>query len=166
MPEDQAIKQVTATPAEVWRKPQVEGVLLKLPSGNYASIRPVGVDTFLAGAEIPDILTPVVADLISSEKGIRLGDVPISQYMIMMKLFNGFCKSCFVSPSIVDEITDPETQILITDVSENDKAFVFQFLGQPARALESFRRQQEESVANMVGGEGDRTVTESVTENQ
>lgn len=136
-----------------WRKPRREGVLVPLPSGNVARIRPVALDVMIASGQIPDVLTPLAAKTLWTEvEADQIGNVA-EMATGMADLFNVVCRAAFVEPRIVDD-PQAEDEIGIEDIDFQDKAAVFQLAIGPARQLELFRERQEAAMAALRAGEG------------
>lgn len=133
-----ATRSVSVTSGKEWRQPREQGVLVKLPSGNFARIRSVGLDMLLKLGKIPDALTPLVA----RKMGLP-GDEPIpltdpKGLALVLELAEAVCCSAFISPRIVEDPTDDD-EIAIDDLALEDKLFVLGVIERPARELESFR---------------------------
>lgn len=141
------------TSAALWRKPHEEGVLFHFPSGMIARVRPVNMGTFLSHGSIPDMLSGIVSRLISGQLNDTQTELSVDEFRQLNQLQDTFCKSCFIEPQVVDEITDPNTQITPAHIDDNDKATLFAFLGRPAAELASFRPAAVESMAGVLDSE-------------
>lgn len=149
------------TPVQAWRKPREEGIEFHFPSGNIARVRPVNTDTFLALGEVPDMLTGLVAKLIGGHASLET--MKASEYAKSLRVLNIFVRTSFVWPRVVEtpaDITDPENEIALEDICDEDKQTLFVFLGRPAQALESFRPIENQLVERVVGSEGDESNAE------
>lgn len=151
------------TSAEEWMRPYEEGVTIKLPSGNNATIRPVSISTYLAAGHIPNELLPIATAHFVTET--QTAEVKTAEdYLNYVRLLDAFCKTCYVYPKVVDERKDPKTEILASAIDEADKIFLIGFLGSPAERLKSFRRFQEEPVGRVVDQPGESPVAEPTVE--
>lgn len=134
------------TSGKTWRSPRLEGVVIPLPSGNMARIRPVALDMMVASGKIPDLLAPIAAKTLWTEIDTdEIGDVK-ELATGMVNLFNVVCKAAFVEPRVVDE-PQADDEITLEDIAFQDKATVFQLAIGPARHLELFRQEQGERLA-------------------
>lgn len=143
---------MTVTQGAQWRKEVEEGVELYLPSGNTARIRGVNLDAFLRSKTIPDLLSPLVSELINGKTDPK--ELTVEQYLEYVDIYDAFCKACFVSPKVVDD-PQADDEISPQDIANEDKMFLFEFLGRPAILLSSFRPKQNGTVESMVSESGD-----------
>lgn len=155
------ISQTGVTSAAEWRKPREEGVEFHFPSGQRAKVRPVNTDTFIKLGRIPDILSPIVSKAISGE--LDMNNLTLQELADLTEIYNIFCKTCFVYPRVVDEVQDPENEITPDDIPDFDKVTIFQFMGAPARTLESFRPFEEKPVDSVVSKPRHKTGTKRTT---
>lgn len=153
------------TPASEWRKPREEGYLVELPSGHRARLGPVDLSQMLLDGRIPDLLTPFVTQMLY--EGVNEEDLEkqFSPEAVLdragetMELINRVCSASFLDPRVVQE--DPgDGEILIEDVSIDDRSYVFSLAIYGARALESFRVGQESPVEPVRDGEDDDVAPE------
>ena len=105
-----------------WRQPREAGVPIRLPSGNVASIRSVGLDLVIRLGRVPDVLTPVIVDVV---KGQGEGDLAgalhtMKDVQAVMEFLNAVVELCFVEPRIVDK-PQAEDEISLGDVDWDDK---------------------------------------------
>jgi hypothetical protein len=126
-----------------------DGKEILLPSGLSVRLRPVSVSTFIHAGMIPDQLTPLVARIVSGQRVMLTPEEQLSQ----LDILDAFVKTCIVWPRIVDTPTDLDNEISTAMLDEDDKAFIFNFLGMPASTLASFRREEEEPVDGVLRGE-------------
>lgn len=151
--------QLRPTPASRWRKVRREGVVIPLPSGNAARIRPVALDVMLAGGQIPDILSPLAAKTLWTEIELdQIGNV-MELATGMADLVNLVCRAAFVEPRIVDE-PQGDDEVAIEDIDFHDRAAVFQLAIGPARDLELFRQRQAKCMAALHRGKDDEPAAE------
>lgn len=148
-------QELRVTPASEWRKPRLEGVLIELPnSGWVVKVRPVNVDTFIRVGHVPDALTVLVGKLTGGEG--ELNKMTNDDYLKLLDTYNAYAITCFVEPRVVEADVEPgEGEISVDDISDQDKQFLFQFLGSPASTLASFRPEQEKPVDNLERIESD-----------
>jgi len=154
-----------ATPAREWRKPREEGYLIELPSGHLARIGPVDLSRLLVDGDVPDLLTPLVTQLVFEGVDEDKLEASFSPEQLMdrsgdaMRLINAICHAAFIDPRIVE--ADPgEDEILIEDVSLDDRSFVFSIAIYGAQILRSFRVGQGEDVESVRDGEDDEPEAE------
>lgn len=143
---------MTVTQGAQWRKEMQEGVEMALPSGFKARIRGVNLSTFIEIGNIPDLLTPLVVEMVNGK--VDPQNMTIEDYRKYVDIYDAFCETCFVSPRVVDD-PQAEDEIGLEHICDEDKMFVFAFLGRPAMLLESFRQRQNfamESVDDQPGG--------------
>lgn len=146
-------KSTRPTSGRQWRKAREEGIVVTLPSGNIARLRPVALDVMLANGQMPDLLAPIAAkslwDEIDTEKIAGMVDMAKG----MADLFGIVCKAALLEPRVVDNPT-ADDEIALDDIEFQDKAAIFQLAIAPTRALELFRRQQEQRLAAVHDGQG------------
>ena len=130
----------TPTKASAWRdkarEVKVDGVLLELPSGNFAKIRRPSLADMLKQKQIPASLTQVAL----RQAGAIKGSSTVSEKELddSIRLVDVILKKAFVVPEIVD--TEPgEEQITLDDLTDEDRAFVFNYVQSGATSLKSFR---------------------------
>lgn len=145
------------TSVREWHQARVNGVPFHFPSGRVSLVRPVSLKGFLKAQQIPDMLTSVVSQFINGSASLET--IPVTEYTKSLEIIDSFIMDAFVWPKVVetpDEISDPDNEIAVEDISDVDKQTLFQFLGAPASALESFRPEPIKPVADMVNGQGDK----------
>jgi hypothetical protein len=77
-------------------------------------------------------------------------ETSIEERLQYMEMLSVFARACFVSPRIAPPDREPnEDEITIEMVTLEDRQFVFQFMGQPARALRNFRQFQTEPLEHL-----------------
>lgn len=153
-------KEPQVTSGSLWRKPREEGVVVPLPSGNIARLRPVALDVMITSGKLPDMLTPLAAKTLWTEMEPEdIGDV--SELATgMADLFGFVCKAAFIEPKVVDN-PKKEDEISLDDIDFRDKAAVFQLAIQPAEVLQKFRDGQIAGLAALPADEGDRPKAKS-----
>lgn len=149
-------KKQSVTSAAAWREPREKGYVLALPSGNTARIRPVALDVMIQDGRLPDLLSPIAARSLWTETDVeeigKVGELATG----MAELFGYVCKASFIEPRIVDGEEDlGEGEISLSDISFDDKAFVFQLAIQPAQVLHRFCEKQAGDVEPPRAGDGD-----------
>lgn len=152
--------QQHATSAVEWKKSRKEGVLLELPSGNTAMLRPVDFTMVMRLGKLPDTLTPIVIELFNGNE-YEINDV--EAFNNFWEIVNAIIPIAFVSPKVVEKPTK-EDEIGLDDVSDVDKAYVFTLLGHSARDLHSFRQEQEKRLEHLHAGEDVESEAESDVE--
>ncbi len=144
-----------------WRALREQGVLIQLPSGFYARLRPVSIEQMIAGGEIPDLLTPLVtkmfldgADSVDLETFLvqKGPDKALAEIGQMTRLMDAICVAAFVQPRIVDN-PQADDEISIDDLDITDKSAVFHRVQQPTAVLRRFRLEQTADVEAVSDGE-------------
>lgn len=142
--------KMKVTAIEQWRSLRENGYLVELPSGNTARLRPVSLAEMVKNGRIPDTLTPIAAEAISTlGQGVATETI-IKMTKEVVEFLHLVTVASFLEPRVVilktpDELP-PDDCISIWDVSLEDQSFVLSLTGAPTRALESFRREQEADV--------------------
>lgn len=153
-----APKLLRATAGRAWREPRQQGILVALPSGNIARLRPVEPQALLKQGEIIDILTPLVAKILFQGADASLATIEqvigdatadadgspeqlketIAKLADLERVCDIVCKVAFVEPRVVD---DPQTEneIGLDDIELADKIHVFTLALRGAAALHHFR---------------------------
>ena len=148
------------TSAKLWRRLRQEGVLVKLPSGFVARLRPVSIYDLVSEGQIPDILTPIALQTLITG-GVEVQDDKAAAQRTA-DFVNVLVKHAFLKPRIVDE-PDPESnyEIALEDVLGIDRTFIFTWLvGGQVDALRGFLDQQKTDVHAMADGKQFRPATE------
>ncbi|MBX3081719.1 MAG: hypothetical protein KF716_08785 [Anaerolineae bacterium] len=134
---------LNVTSAREWRKLRKEGVLVSLPSGMVARLRPVSLMDLLRSGGIPETLGPMVADLlINGEVTAPREALTADLVATAADLYTRVCKAAFVAPAIVDKPTDDADEIEMEDVSQSDREFVLAWCNTPTTELRDFRHEQ------------------------
>ncbi len=148
-----------------WRKPREEGFVLALPSGNTARIRPVALDVLLRRGEIPDLLTPFVAQMVyqgvdTDELDKLLSPEKLTEQSTeMLALIDAVVTAAFVEPRIVEDPKEDD-EISIADVELADRGTVFSLAVLPANDLRRFLARQTAGVGTVQDGDGDGAAPE------
>lgn len=134
-----------------WRQPREQGFLKVMPSGNKAYLRPITPAALMQHmGEIPDHLTPIVADMIfggvTYDKVRQMIDSmtpeaaqdSLQRAAKSVEFANTLCKIAFVSPRVVDN-PQAEDEIAPGDIDLADRFFVLTLTMQPVEVLRSFR---------------------------
>ena len=143
-----------------WRKAREEGFILTLPSGNAARIRPVALDVLLRNGEIPDLLTPFVAQMVY--EGVDTGELDkllsveklTESSTEMLTLIDAVVTAAFVEPHIVEN-PQADDEIAIEDVELADRGTVFSLAVLPANDLRRFLERQAPGLEVAPDGDGD-----------
>ena len=156
-----------------WRKAREEGELIELPSGNLARLRAVSPLALVASGEIPDMLTPLVAQVLS--QGVDATQETINRVIAgiesddseapdvreafaglkrMTSAFDAICAAVFVSPKVVENPTGDD-EISPDDLDLADKLHAVHLATQPLAVLQRFRYEPPADVAVVHDSEGD-----------
>lgn len=142
--------ELQPTEGRVWRAPREKGITVKLPSGNVARIRPVGMDLVVRVGYIPGVLANTIVGMIETGHGEPPTSADLEEEKEWFRFLDCLCELAFVAPRIVKE-PQADDEISIDDVELQDKMAIWRVLGAPARALvDYFQRQAQpvEAVAN------------------
>lgn len=147
MSDQNTAPRLQVTSAREWRKLRQEGLLVKLPSGLIARLRPVSIVDLWKTGNIPNGLIGLVSELLVNG---TVQDVKpeLSSDLVSAvgTLYDIVCKSAFVSPRIVVKPSDDEDEIEIEDVAQGDREFVLAWCSTPATELREFRGEQDADV--------------------
>lgn len=141
--------QMQPTPANQWKRT----VIVQLPSGNIAELRPVSSSTFARSGRIPDALTSMTAEE-AGDAAKALQSKSTKDLLIAEAEFGDeILLAAFVSPRVVRE-NPQEGEITLDDIDPGDRQFVTGLFERPIKELESFRPQQADDVPARAGAEG------------
>lgn len=127
------------TSAKEWRALRQEGVLIELPSGMTARLRPVSLIDLWAAGQIPDGLTTLVSELLTKGQVTEMVEAGQKSLDALVKLYTIVAKSAFLTPAVVDKARDNAEEIEIGDLTTEDREFVLRFANSPSAELRSFR---------------------------
>lgn len=148
-----------ANSAEEWRKAREQGLPYQFPSGLEADIRPVEIDFFILHEEIPDLLAPLINEIISG-KPYKMDLPPMEELekkTEWLKFLNDLCKFAFVNPQCVEKAAGEKlgaTEITAADVPYVDKYALFLKFANPSSRIKSFRKEQTESLETVGASSG------------
>lgn len=115
------------------RKTKVEGVLMELPSGNFATIRRPSIAELLKNGTIPNTLIGSALRQMSGKGATNQKEIKES-----IELVDFLLSLSFVEPQLVLENPN-ESQISLDDLTDEDRGFVFMYVQQGVADLEKFR---------------------------
>ena len=149
------------TTGSAWRAQSTATAITTLPlSGLNVEVGRVHLDALLLAGQIPDVLTPVVADMLWSTIGQGQGkEAEIQGTKDFFELVNIVVKAALVNPRIVDTPT-ADDEIAITDIDFGDRLIIFQLARQPVSVLFRFRQGQAPTVDPVPESEAVREATE------
>lgn len=151
------------TSGKVWREQQRRGIVITLPSGMVAEIRPVGFDLLLRSEFIPDFLTKVVVDGANGKPAALPELETVEDTRKKMAFLDDLCRLAYVNPRVVDTPT-ADDEIAASDIPLADKYGVWQLTGATPSWLETFRFPQAADLAALVHESGFTPEAESVGE--
>jgi hypothetical protein len=144
------------------RRAYDEGVPQTLLSGLEVVMRPVKPETLLMSGNIPDILTPLVLEMMFPKPKAEddtvfpdeVDDNPVSVYLTkerqraaevveFVKSVDAVCEAALIDPSIVPYL------------SLSDRMWIFRLAFLPAEALKNFRLQPAADVESVPDEQGD-----------
>lgn len=128
-----------------------QGVLQTLPSGVDVAVRPVTPTALLEAGKVPDILTPLVIDMLF-EKDMSKTNAALDSFvqtpraqredaLAMIESINAVCEAALVDPSQLPYLTYA------------DRAYIFRMAFLPAEVLSRFRSQPAGDVARVDEGD-------------
>ncbi len=138
-----------ATSGKEWRKAREEGLPTVFPSGMEANIRPVEVDFFLLAGKVPDILAPLVNQIIGGDRDYKIALPPseqIEKHSEWVQFLRDLCTYAFIKPKVVDD-PQGDDEISFEDIAFVDKYALFVKFANPAQRIKRFRQDQVEPVA-------------------
>ncbi len=139
--------ELRITSAKEWRKLRADGVVIQLPSGFVARVRPVGLMELWKLDKIPDSLTGIVVELLTAQRVDP--DTAVKKALESMRaitaLYDVVCMSAFLEPRVVMNNPGPD-EIAVDDIDLADKEFLLAFVNGPTAALQPFRQEQESGV--------------------
>jgi len=147
------------TTGSLWRRPREQGVVVELPSGNKARLRPVPLDLLILSGKLPDLLTPLAAQSLWNE---QVSENLVDQVQMVKgyaELVNIVVRVAMLDPKVVDN-PQAEDELALEDIDFSDKQAIFQLAYQPASVLEKFRDQQVRSLEAVSGSQNDQSPTE------
>ena len=153
------------TSAKEWKRLRKEGVLVELPSGMVARLRPVSIiDLWRSSGSIPDGLTAIIGDLlvngtVSAQKSEMTAELITS----IAELYTMVCRAAFVEPAIVDSPRDNAEEIALEDLSQADREFTLAWVSTPTTELKPFLTEQGQSLESVEPSAGVRSKAKSDT---
>lgn len=150
------------TPATVFRKEREaaeQGIPLELPAtGRVVLVRTVTPEQLLRFGKIPDILTSLVLKMIYD--GVKDEDVKTfllerpsaEETMQMVETLRIVCTAALVYPRIVDD-PQADDEIHITDLSLDERGWIFRLVFHPAEILTNFRLEPLGDVEPVLDGD-------------
>lgn len=161
-PQKRSPSSETPTPASQWKKASQSGAPLRVPSGNTALVRSVGMQFFLAKGIIPNSLMPMVMDALNKGKPPQLkSDVLNDQEKLkdILKMVDEICIYCVIEPALTPSWDSDGTEIspadrdadvlYVDEVDLDDKMFIFQYVVGGTKDIETFRKQLESGVESL-----------------
>lgn len=146
-------------------KSSAGGTELEVPSGNVALVRAPGMQVFIEQGLIPNTLMPIVQKAISEKKPPKMDELKITDESLaeMVQMIDAIAIYCVIEPALTTNKNpdgevipekDRDNELLYVDeVDVQDKLFIFQFAVGGVRDLERFRKQQEQVMESVPGGE-------------
>lgn len=132
-----------ATSGKAWRS----GVEIEFPSGNVARLRPFGAEVLLNYGKLPNILTPVVAEMVEGKfKGFNPSIA--EELNLMLAFIDCICRYSFIEPRVVDN-PRADDEISVLDIDFQDKMFLLNLINRPAGAMLTFRPEQAGAVGTV-----------------
>jgi hypothetical protein len=150
---------MTVTSGKQWRKRREEGVEIQFPTtGNVARIRPLDLEFFIEQGRLQNLLESAVFESLTEKEITAFTDEEMSAFNVTLGFLNQIVTHCFVLPKIVKDPT-ADDEISISDVTMDEKWFLFNLLVRPMQALDSFRPKQADNVGSVASSEVDSTAS-------
>lgn len=138
--------QLVPTTAAEYRKVMRDGVELRLATGRPVRMRLVELSRLYTGGKIPSHLTNYVAGLLWYEPGSKSKSTSDENIRYNAEVMRLVAKAALVDPEIVDN-PKTDSEISFDDLFDEELSEIYRLANSPAKALESFRRQQAEPMA-------------------
>lgn len=136
--------ELKVTSAGQWRQMREEGIVLQLPSGFCARLRPLSLEVLWKSGRLPSQLQAITAELIKTGGTYNPDPATLVHDAVMfIELQEVMLKEIFLEPQIVDEVNDPDTEILFEHVTGEDRNWAIWWAQSPQRAVANFREEQE-----------------------
>jgi hypothetical protein len=133
----ESLELTPASEIKKLREEREQGVPVKLPSGIIVSIRKPNLSKLIESGDIPSELLSMAL----GKEGIDLGHYDADSVQKGIKMMNLMVKHSLVSPKVVEN-NPKEDEILVDDLSEDDKAFIVGEAQSEVGKLKSFRKEQ------------------------
>lgn len=141
---------MTTTTAKEWREKR-KSIEFELPEyKDTVLIRPMDAGFFFKTGRIPDFLAKTVSDLInriSTQVEIPKELTP-DETKQWLTFLDELAKWTIVSPKVVDD-PQADDEIGVDEITLVDKLYLYQFFGQPASILRSFRPKWSTALATV-----------------
>lgn len=156
--------ELQVTSPSAWKTPEAAGDLLELPSGNVVRcIRP-GMQGFIEIGIVPNPLLPIVDQSLKEHKLMTVDEIIDDQSTLLAaaEFTDNVVMHCVTSPKIYPtpdvEKDEPweEGRLYLSQVTEEDKVFIFQFSVGGTRSVQRFRESQAADVATLAAEQLDR----------
>lgn len=154
-------EQIKPTSGRDWRKMNEATITTVLPySGMVVELGRAQLDQLLLAGKIPDVLTPIVSDLlwVSVGQGKRTQD-EIEADKRFFELVNTVTTACLLNPRVVDNPTQDD-ELAIGDIDFADKLIIYKLATQPLAVLHRFRQGQTPTVDSVPEGDDLQPATE------
>ena len=150
-------KQATKpTTAAEWKKPRNEGVLVPLPSGNYARLFPTDLMKMVKAGMIPDELSPIAAKAVWAEQDPEKIGESLELAKQYDELLDVIIPAIFAEPKVALAGQEPkEDEISIEDIELSDRTAALNLAIMGASSMRKFREQQEKLMATVHDGNKD-----------
>jgi hypothetical protein len=132
------MKKVTS--AKEWRSLREEGVVVELPSGFSARLRPVSLKGLVRKGYVPNALLGTVSKVLNLSGDNKFTAQDLKN---MLSIQSIICAEAFMEPKIVGEEELDDTSILIDDITEEDANFVYNWCASPQDELAKFSETED-----------------------
>lgn len=151
---------VKPTSGRDWRKLNEETIITVLPySGMVVEMGRAQLDQLLLTGKIPDVLTPIVADVLWASIGQGRAQDEIQAEKRFFELVNAVVAACLLNPRVVSNPTQDD-ELAISDIDFADKLIIYKLATQPLAVLHRFRQGQTPDVDALQQGDDLQPATE------
>lgn len=114
----------------------------EMPSGRRVLLRPVSWSLLLRRGRIPDVLLPIVNDLLDGKSG-TIPTTSIEEKRAFYQLLDDLTVVGYAFPKVVEgETLSRDGEVHIDDIEEGDKLYLWTMIGAGAEQMRSFRYEQ------------------------
>lgn len=140
--------QLKLTDAGVWRKLNMEGQMVRLPSGMVCKLRPISLVNLMKAKSIPNHLMTLATNALDG-----LGDFTPEMAVDAGELMDIVAAHSLVYPKVVGNPTE-EDEISVGDIPSQDKYYILSWAQAPVVDL-SFSSEEEEDALEFTSDQQD-----------
>lgn len=136
------MSKLKLTTAKDFRKKTKEvkfdGILIKLPSESVVRLRQPSISDMLKNGELPDHLISIALE---QAQGSSVGKLTPERLKKSIEMIDYILINSFVEPKLVDK-NPKDDEICLSDLVDEDRDFVYQFVQGGSAQLKNFRSKQ------------------------